>query len=100
MDCNSCIESAACPINFDLLFNGTHDESKVPATDFIKWLHGLSAVLAVSICSIFGAFILPLLQKNQNIFEYTMVYLMALAVSALSGAAMLVLLPEGLYLEN
>lgn len=63
------------------------------------WIHGLGAVFFVSICAIFGAFILPSVHRFQKTSNFIMLYLMSLAVSALSGAALMVLIPEGLGLH-
>ena len=64
------------------------------------WSHGLLSVFLVSICAVFGCFLVPLLEKYDTIFTYMMLYLISLAVSALSGAALLVLIPEGLGLDS
>lgn len=65
-----------------------------------RLLHGLSATFFVTICTIFGAFILPCFQNREEIFGQIMLFLTALAVSALSGAALMVLIPEGLGLQD
>lgn len=63
-------------------------------------IHGLSAVFAISLCSTFGALFVPLFNNRPKLFGYIMLFLMSLAVSALSGAATMVLIPEGLGLMN
>jgi len=64
------------------------------------WLHGFVSVFIVSICAVFGAILVPYTRQYKVAFQLLMLYLVALAVSALSGAAILVLLPEGLGLMN
>lgn len=60
------------------------------------WFHGSLSVFVVSICAVFGALLIPYTKKYKVFFNLLMLYLIALAVSALSGAAILVLIPEGL----
>lgn len=63
-------------------------------------VHGMIAVFGISLCSTFGALFIPLLKDRPQVFQYSMLYLMSLAVSALSGAATMVLIPEGLGLNE
>jgi zinc transporter ZupT len=65
-----------------------------------RLLNGLLATFLVIICTIFGAFILPLFKNKEKLFGQIMLFFTALAVSALSGAALMVLIPEGLGLDG
>lgn len=90
------------PIDFEQLFTNTSTELSHQAqlSNLTNWTNGLLSVFLVSICSVAGAFILPLFKNKKTTFNLTMLFLMSLAVSALSGAALMVLLPEGLELDQ
>lgn len=92
------VEAFECPILPDTWLPKSQTDPTAVRTPQI-WLHGLGAVFLVSICAIFGAFILAGVQKYQHVSNFVMLYLMSLAVSALSGAAIMVLIPEGLGLH-
>jgi len=101
LTCNITAESLKCPILAkdcyeDLLSTEESVEQQISRV----WIHGLTAVVLVSACATFGALILPYISKHKTAYQLTMLFLISLAVSALSGAAVLVLIPEGLGLQE
>ena len=86
-----------CPIAPEFYKETESHDSNINAT---RLLHGLGATFFVTICTIFGAFILPCFKDREEIFGQIMLFLTSLAVSALSGAALMVLIPEGLGLDG
>ena len=70
------------------------------STDLDRLANGLLATFIVIICTILGAFILPAFKNKEKLFGQIMLFFTALAVSALSGAALMVLIPEGLGLDG
>ena len=96
---NITIDKFSCPILPDS-YLPNESINLQPDRSLKIWLHGLVAIFAISICAIFGAVIVPYAKKHRVIFNLLMLYLISLAVSALSGAAILVLIPEGLGLMD
>lgn len=102
---NTCSESeqfifqdfSGCPVVPDFIPESDSQDSNISAK---RLMHGLGATFFVTICTIFGAFILPFFKNKEEIFGQIMLFLTALAVSALSGAALMVLIPEGLGLQD
>lgn len=88
-----------CPVAPEFLAeHGAADG--IESDRFERMMHGLGATAIVTVCTIFGAFILPVFQNKERLFGQIMLFLTALAVSALSGAALMVLIPEGLGLQD
>lgn len=88
---------SGCPVVPDFIPESESHDSNITAK---RLMHGLGATFFVTICTIFGAFILPFFKNKEEIFGQIMLFLTALAVSALSGAALMVLIPEGLGLQD
>jgi len=86
-----------CPLPTISHNNNFHDSIQASTS---QWLTGLGSVTLISLLSILGAVLLPFLQKLPYVFEHTMLFLVSMSVSALSGAAVLVLAPEGLGLQS
>ena len=91
---------SGCPVVPDFIPTEAHHDSR-ESNQFTKRLgNGLAATFFVTICTVFGAFILPYFQKREEVFGQIMLFLTSLAVSALSGAALMVLIPEGLGIQD
>lgn len=76
--------------------NSSNSDNSINSDSDSDFIYGLFLVILVSLTCTLGIFILPLFKNFQKLYDYAILFLMSLAVSALSGAALLVLIPEGL----
>ena len=63
-----------------------------------KWGYGFLSVLVISLCSLGGISVLPIMDKP--IYDKVLLGLICLAVGTLSGSAIFQLIPEGLGIES
>lgn len=94
---------SACPI---LLYNVASgesfmDENICPESESTKkesrgkvWFYATLAIIAISLCGLFGVIVIPIVDKNY--YFYVLQYFMAVAVGTLTGDALLHLLPHSM----
>lgn len=78
----------------DLLHH--HDEIQ-PKDEVGLWVAACSAIIAISLCGIFGVLVIPIMQKV--FYQHLIQFLVALAIGTLAGDALLHLYPHALLAD-
>ena len=95
----------ACPYLLQILSMNTMGSVDNPINDEINkittteiWCYGFLAVTIISLCSLVGISVLPIMHKP--IYDKVLLGLICLAVGTLSGNAIFQLIPEGFEIQN
>ena len=75
-----------------------HDEDEVSTrNDLGLWMASTAAIVAISLCGVFGVLVIPIMQKV--FYQHLIQFLVALAIGTLAGDALLHLLPHALLAD-
>lgn len=66
----------------------------LPISDVRLWLAGVTAIIVISLCGIFGVLVVPIMQKV--FYQHLIQFLVALAIGSMLGDAFLHLIPHAL----
>ena len=77
--------------------HGPHDEPAGVKDELGLWLVSTGAILAISLCGVFGVLVIPIMQKV--FYQHLIQFLVALAIGTLAGDALLHLYPHALLAD-
>lgn len=98
---------SVCPILLHHVTSGESfvDEMKCPKSESLSkesrgkvWFYATIAIIAISLCGLFGVIVIPIVDKNY--YFYVLQYFMAVAVGTLTGDALLHLLPHSMRMTG
>ena len=67
--------------------HGPHDDPTGVKDELGLWLVSTGAILAISLCGVFGVLVIPIIQKV--FYQHLIQFLVALAIGTLAGDALL-----------
>lgn len=74
-----------------------HGEEALERNDTGLWLASTAAIIAISLCGVFGVLVIPIMQKV--FYQHLIQFLVALAIGTLAGDALLHLYPHALLAD-